>query len=337
MTRYTKAEARDWARENVSGVNNVLIPSFTNDLRDINETAIRHDVRRELALGFSGALLVSEISITGEEYLRFTEVAADEAAGRLTFVHHAAFNTLEENIEMARRAGAAGADLALLSYPPSFYPRTEQDIYDYTKTFCDSVDLGVLLFPVPLWGFERIHPASISVECLERLVDDVPNVVGVKAEGGHPSVAGFVHVFHRLSSRVLVTTPILDQAIPLAALVPMQVMATSNTEYYGSAVPEMFAMVQHGKVDEALDLLWRIAPAWRANESVAPIPAAHSVHRMAWKYQAWLAGFNGGPLRMPTTRLVSTQMQKFRQALIDSGLPATTDPDERFFLGRNPT
>jgi 4-hydroxy-tetrahydrodipicolinate synthase len=60
------------------------------------------------------------------------------------------------------------------------------------------------------------------------------------------------------------------------------------------------------------------------------------VHRMAWKYQAWLAGYNGGPLRMPTNRLIWKEMRAFRQALADSSLPVTSDPDEAFFVGRNP-
>lgn len=336
MPQYGKADAREWAREHFRGVNNVIIPSYTSDLGDINEKGIRHDVNRELELGFAGTLLVSETALTVEEYVRFVEVANDEGRGRLNLIHHAGFNTLEENIDAARRASAAGADLVLLSYPPSFYPSSERDIYDYSKAFCDAVDLGVMIFPMPLWGFERLHAASISVEVLESLVDDVPNVVAIKAEGGHPSVAGFAHVWNRLSDRVVVSMPIIQQAIPLAALVPMQTIATSNTEYLGSAAPEMLDLAVNGKTDEALDLLWKVAPAWRANESVAPIPAAHVVHRMAWKYQAWLNGFNGGPLRMPTTRLIWREMRAFRQALVESGLPVTDDPDEAFFVGRNP-
>jgi hypothetical protein len=184
MPPYTPAEAKDWARENFRGVYNVIIPSYTNDLADINEQAIRHDVRRNIEFGFAGTLLVSETNITLDEYTRFVEIAADEAKGRMTLIHHAAFNTLEQNIEAANRAVTAGADLALLAYPPSFYPGSERDIYDYSKAFCDGTSIATMLFPVPLWGFERLHPASISVDTLEQLVDDVPNVVAIKAEGG---------------------------------------------------------------------------------------------------------------------------------------------------------
>ena len=45
MADYTRAEARDWAREKFIGAVNCTIPSFTGDLQAINEAAIRHDVR----------------------------------------------------------------------------------------------------------------------------------------------------------------------------------------------------------------------------------------------------------------------------------------------------
>ena len=157
---YPKAEARSWARETMRGVANVLTPTFTSDLSGLNEEAVRHDVRLEIEYGFWGALLVAETAATLDEYVEFAAWAADEARGRLHLIHHASFNTLEENIEAAQRVGRAGAELVLLAYPPSFYPKNEDELFDYTAAFCDGVDLGVILFPVPLWGFERIHPAA---------------------------------------------------------------------------------------------------------------------------------------------------------------------------------
>lgn len=331
-----KHDVNAWAWENFHGVNNVVIPSFSQDLTRLNENGIRHDIRRVVDLGFTGTLLVGELNITMDEYIQFTEIAADEAGGALNLIFHASFNTLEENIEAAHRAYLAGARIALLSYPSCFYPTSLQDIYDYTKAFCDATDLGVILFPMTHWGFERLHSASIPVDMLVELVDACPNVISVKAEGGFPSVAGFSHTWNRLAERVLVTMPIIQEAIALANLVPLRVIATSNTEYYGDTAPRMLELSRAGKTDEAMDLLWKIAPAWRANGTVAPLPHAHSVNRAAWKYQAWLAGFNGGPMRTPATRLHAGEMGAFRKALVASDLPVTEDGDEMYFIGRNP-
>jgi 4-hydroxy-tetrahydrodipicolinate synthase len=215
---YAKAEARAWAREHLHGVYNVLTPTFTSDLAGLNADAVRHDVRLEIEYGFEGALLVSETATTLDEYEQFAEWAADEAQGRLRLIHHASFNTLEENLEAAQRAARAGAELALLAYPPTFYPRSEEELYGYTAAFCRGVDLAVILFPVPLWGFERIHPAAgFGPDLLERLVDDVPNIVAIKAEGGMPWIGGFVHAYQRVGDRVLVTEPLEGNGIPMAS------------------------------------------------------------------------------------------------------------------------
>jgi 4-hydroxy-tetrahydrodipicolinate synthase len=335
MGQYTKDEARDWARNELKGVCNVIIPSYTADLRRLNEEGIRHDVRRDIALGFRGALIVSETAITPAEYIQMVEWASDEAKGSLMLFFHASFNTLEENIELANRAAAAGVEVALLSYPPSFYPASLRDIYDYTKTFCDKTGMAVMLFPVPLWGFERLHPASIPIDMLEEMVDTIPNVAAIKAEGGMPAIAGFTEAWNRLSGRVVITMPLEQQAIPLATILPLQLIATSNTECLGSAVPQMLDLCRAGKYSDAMEIYWRVDPARRANERIG-IAGSNTVHRMAWKYQAWLTGFNGGPMRMPTQRLVQSQMAAYRTAAREAGVLTVSEPDELFFAGRNP-
>src|SRR5690349_1854440 len=98
MPIYSKAEARDWAWATMRGCANVLIPSYTADLQSLNEAAIRQDVQLEIQLGFWGTLLVAETATTLHEYTQFVEWAADESRGQLHLIHHASFNTLEENI-----------------------------------------------------------------------------------------------------------------------------------------------------------------------------------------------------------------------------------------------
>lgn len=334
---YGRSEARVWAREAMQGVFNVIIASYTADLSDLNEAGIRHDVRMQLRHGFAGFLAVSETALSVDEYVRFVEIAADEAAGEQLIIHHASFNTLEENIEVANRAAAAGAGLALLSYPPNFYPTSEDDIFQYAKAFTEAVDMAVMLFPVPLWGFERVHPSSISIDNLERHVDELETIVAVKAEGGHPALGGFTEAWNRLHERVVVTMPLEYLAIPLATVLPVQCIATSNTEYFGDVIPRALAMCREGKNDEAMRLYWQVDPARKANGLVSAFGSFNSVHRLAWKYQAWLTGYNGGPVRMPVPRINQSQMNAFRQGLIDSGVPVTDAPDTEYWTGRNPT
>ena len=62
------------------------------------------------------------------------------------------------------------------------------------KTFCEATNLGVILFPVPLWNIQ-LHPAAIDPKIIRQLLDDVPNIVAIKAEGGMPLIAGFTQCY----------------------------------------------------------------------------------------------------------------------------------------------
>lgn len=334
---FGKPDARDWARERLRGVANVIIPSFSADLRTLNEAGIRHDVRTELRHGFSGALMVSEAATTLAEYEQFYEWSADEAKGALELIFHAAFNTLEENIEAAKIAERHGARLALLSYPANFYAETSEDIYQYTKAFCDATALAVMLFPTGLWGFSRVHSADIEPALIRRLLDNCPNIVAIKAEGGRPTVMGVIECTRLFGKEVVISCPLEAEMIPLAQVVPIQYSATSNTEYFGPVIPHVYDLLQKGDFEEASRIYWQIHPARRANAAASTyIAQTNFIHRMQWKFQGWLNGFNGGPMRQPTMRMHDHQMNALRNGLIASGLEPERAHNREFFIGRNP-
>ena len=338
MANYRKREAREWAREHLTGCSAVTIPSYSADLKRLNERGIRHDIELVVKLGFRYTLLCSEVAITAEENRQFTSWARDTAGARLGLFFHAAWGTLADNIEAVLLAERAGADLVLLSYPPQFWPTSEQEIYDYTKSFCDATELGVMLFPIPTWGFERVHPAGMSVPLVRRLLADVPNIVAIKSEQGFPLVAGLAEMFHHFHDEVVISCPIEGDAIPLMRYMPIQFSGTSNTQWMSDYYPQAFELARSGQFEQAMALYWQVHPARLAGGAVqaASVPGAGVINRTAWKYQDWLAGFNGGPLRAPATRVPDRFMRQLRGALQVSGLPATADPDAAFMVGRHP-
>lgn len=338
MASYTRDEARDWARAHLRGVVNVIIPSFTGDLRGINEAGVRHDVRKQLEHGFDGALLVSEVSISQPEYREFCEIAADEAKGRQLFFHHSSWSDLDDARRALQIAEDTGAACVLLSYPPNFYPETEQEVYDYTRAICDSTRLGVMLFPMYLWGFSpRVHPSDIPARLIRRLLDDCPNIVAIKAEGGFPYIMGTIECHRLFGEEVVISCPIEHDFIPLAQVVPIPLTATSDHEYYGPMIPRVFRQLEAREYDTATELFWQMHPARKAKAAAsAQMHGGAFINRQGWKYQAWLQGYNGGPLRQPTQRIHDAQMNLLRKGLENSGLNPTRDPDRDFFVGRNP-
>lgn len=338
MASYRKSEAREWAREHLVGCSGVTLPSYSRDLKKLNERGIRHDIELQKKLGFTYTLLCTEVAITAEENVQYTQWAKDTSGGQFGLFFHAAWGTLADNIEAMQMAERAGADLVLLSYPPQFWPTTEAEIYDYTRALCEATNLGVMLFPIPTWGFERIHPAGMSVDLVRRLLDDCSNIVAIKCEQGFPLVAGLAEMYHHFNDKVVLSCPIEGDAIPLMPYLPIQFSGTSNTQWMSDYYPRTFELARSGRFEEAMQSFWKVHPARLAGGAVqaASAPGAGVLNRTAWKYQDWLAGFNGGPLRAPATRIPDRFMGQLRKALKDSGLPVTTDGDKDFMVGRHP-
>jgi dihydrodipicolinate synthase/N-acetylneuraminate lyase len=338
--RYTPGEARDWAREHLRGVAGCVAPTVRADFGGLNHGAIRHDVRLEKELGFAGILLVGETGTTADEMREFIDIAVDEAGDDLLTILQASEPTLEGNIELVGYAEAAGVELVLPSFPAAFYPATEDAVYDYHTALAGSTSLAMFVFAIHLWNFARLHPSSFSPRLIGRLVDDCPNVVAIKNEIGAPGIAGISEVFERFNDRVVVTDPFEMNAPAWVKAYGMQFLGTSNYEYVGGVVPRMFDLLQDpGGYDAAMELYWQVHPARQANMRLMGESSGGTsvVHRMLWKYQGWLNGFNGGPVRSALSgRVNDAQMRAFRAAVAASGLPVPDESDDAFFVGRNP-
>jgi len=336
MPPYTTEEAKDWARATMRGVCNVLMPTFSSDLKKLNEAAIRHDVRKCRELGFWGSLAVSECGTTPEEYIRFVEIAVDEAGDDFHIVVHGSFDTIADTIRVSKACADVGADVLLLSYPPTFYPSSDDDIYDFSVAVMDEVPLATVLFSVGHWNFARVHPAELSPQLVVRLADH-PRAVALKCEGGLGNGA-HTDVLRLCGDRLLISDPREATAPGHVQWFGMQWMGTSVFQYFGDAVPRYFALMHEGKWDEAMEIYWRIQPARLVRQAdTQSYSGAHFIHRQSWKYMEWLNGFNGGPLRMPVMRLNDGATKRLADAAVRSAIidkPPGTMTD--FFAGRNP-
>lgn len=339
MTKYTPGEARAWALEYLRGCCGCVSPTFTRDLSDLNEAAIRHDVATEKAHGMSGVLIVSEAGTTAGEMRRFTEIVVDEAGDDLVTVLQASQPTLEDTVASAEHAAGAGVDLVMPSYPLYFNPTSLDDVLNFTRTVADAANLGVIIFAMDQWNFGKLHPAGFPISLLEQMVDTIPQVVAIKNEVGGPGVGGIAAVFERFTGEVVVTDPLEFNAPAWIPHYRMQFMGTSNYETFGPLIPQMFEFLSDtATYDKGMELYWQIAPARRAHSAVNTPLVANSglVPRMHWKYQGWLNGYNGGPIRQPHMRINAGQMATLRAAAVKSGLDVTHDDDDLFYAGRNP-
>jgi 4-hydroxy-tetrahydrodipicolinate synthase len=333
--KYKKSEAKAWAHQNWHGLCNVIIPSFTSDLKHLNEKAIRYDVRKNMELGFWGALLVSESATTDEEYIRFMEIAVDEAKGKHNFMFHGSFDTTDDIVRMAKVAESVGMEGILLSHPNSQYLQNDKQVYDYIEYISNRIDLAVTTFAAPHWNFQRIHPSGYSNKALIQSAK-LPNVVACKYEVGGIS-SHYDFFLQNKDTGVLYSDP-MEQHFPISVeLFGQQWAGTSGFECFGGASAEMFKLLREGKHDAAMDLYWRLEPFRQTRAALsAQTAGSNYIHRYLWKFWAWLHGYNGGPLRQPTNKLSDGQMRSSRDAMIKSGFPVKDESFADFFVGRNP-
>ena len=335
--RYSKSDAKSWAAETWRGVCNVIMPSFTADFSRLNEAAIRHDVRRNIELGFWGALLVSECATSLEEYLRFVEIAVDEAKGRQQFLIQGVFNSRDELLKVAKVSEAIGVAGILLGQPNSFYPRSEGELYEYLSGVANDTNLAICLFATVQMNLTRFHTSGYPIDVLIKAAD-LPNVVAVKYEVGRPGIAGDLQLYKKLKGKGVLFSDPLEAHSPLTVeYFGQQWMGTSNYEYWGGAVPEYFALLLKGEFDRAMEIYWRINPARQARVAIqATVAGGNFIHRYLWKYQQWLQGYNGGAMRQPIMKLNDSQMRAVREPLLRSGYDIKDEDAGAFYTGRTP-
>jgi hypothetical protein len=76
---------------------------------------------------------------------------------------------------------------------------------------------------------------------------------------------------------------------------------------------------------------------WRLYENGASSLGGGIVPRLLWKYQYWLDGFNGGPIRQPHLRLNDRQMGIIRSQGIDGQRDRTSAWRQCGFLRGSPS
>ncbi|MDH7795192.1 MULTISPECIES: dihydrodipicolinate synthase family protein [unclassified Beijerinckia] len=333
---YTRKEVKERVRATWKGACNVTLPSFTSQFDALNEKAIEHDVRLGAKMGFWGTLIAQESGTTFREYLQFMDIAAAAAPKGFNLITHLSFDTVDEMIEAAKTAETLGYEGALLSYPPSFRPKSAADIVAFTKAIADATDLALILFDVPTWGFKPLHPSAFPPEAMAACAR-LPTAASVKYEANPPGmISGLADLRRLCGNDAIIQCPLEHYAPGLVDWYGMPFMGTSAYDSFGDRVPRWFKLLHEGKWDEAMQLYWSYQPAREAKGAFhATFGGANLIHRNGWKYVSWLHGYSGGLLRMPQMRLNPNQMRGLRAGLQASNfdLPAS---DDGFYPGLFP-
>jgi 4-hydroxy-tetrahydrodipicolinate synthase len=331
-------ERKAWARDALLGLENALMPSFTPDMRDLDEDAIRFDVRQAKAHGFFSTMCAVETGLSTEEAKRFISIVCDEAGEDLLVSFTVLNDSFEQSLALLQHAEKAGCSHALLGYPATFRPATPDEIYEKTAMLAEATSLGLVMYVTDKFDFVRFHPSQIPFEAYDKIAE-LPNIVSLKVGFGNPATA--FEAFERYGDKVLVNvgTPMLMGLFPM-------LREQYGAQWFGGGAWEMWQSpekpylveyheaVMAGKVDEAMRIYWQIAPATRIMMgSIASGGDSGMYHWPFGKYVSWSVGGNGGAMREPAQRLSPMMMQSRKQALKAIGIEPPQD-DAQFWLGR---
>lgn len=345
MADYKKSEAKEWAREHFHGLENILIPSLKLEVLDegsmlnMDEDGIRHDVREckrhkffMTTAGIEGMPFMM-LEMIMREYL---EIAVDEAGSELLIDCYVSANTFDDTVAAARLAQETGCHSIMLAYPPFFYPRSEKEILDFTRGVCDAIDIAVVAYPTHKYNFERFHTSSFSPELLAEIAQ-IENVAAMKMGVVH-DISHVTHCFELFGDRILLAPPSPQHWSTFVTRFGQQWAGSAPYEFLQDHehtwVVDYFNLLCAGKFKEAMEIYWRIIPLGEPFSVLLDYPVYEgSYNMMHFKYIGWLAGFNGGPITLPTGRLYEHQKDMLKQARVKMGLE-NREPDEEFYTGR---
>jgi 4-hydroxy-tetrahydrodipicolinate synthase len=328
------AHGNAWARGYFRGLENLLVPSFSQDLRRLDEAGIRLDVRSSIAHGAFSTACILDSGLTPDEQRAFIAIACDEARGRIGISVMLGAAHPDRVEELLAYAQAAGVSHAHLGSARSFAPASDSEVIAYVRRIADATRLPLSL-AAEHFNFPNLHASGLPLESLERIAD-IDQVVALELDSLD---AGLLEeACERFGERLLISSPHLS-LLPLLVKSfgvqwsgPWAIEATQSPAQRHAV--DFFGQIVAGDFTAAMARYWQIAPALAANARVASTYAhTGAKHLPLVKYQQWLSGGNGGLTRQPVMRLYQRDMQTIRNGLAAVGVNCA-DPDSAFFVGR---
>jgi 4-hydroxy-tetrahydrodipicolinate synthase len=159
----------------------VIVPLITpfDEKGELDLPAVRPLVDFQIDRGisglFPGGTTGEGVLLTDGERRQLAEAVIDAAQGRVPVIIHAGAITTQATVDLARHAQQAGAD-AVAIIAPYYYTYDQEALYQhYARVARQMPDLAIYLYHNPLVGHSRL-----SLETIVRIVDEFPNVVGIK-------------------------------------------------------------------------------------------------------------------------------------------------------------
>lgn len=320
--RYTRSEAKAYARANMRGIWAAIPYPFATS-GELDEARLRKDVRHyidtlQIDGLFCGGLVGEYWSLTMKERERSQRIVIEEA-GPVPVIAHTGCQSVRETVILTQRAQAAGATYAVFVNPP-LNPHAIGQTLEFFRRACSEIDIGISLFNAPESGYV-LAPETVAE------IADIENVVCVK----NPLPLEHTHRVRQLAGdRILVFDPsearFLDNIIKYGDLCYMSGPAPILLQTPGDLrIREYARLAWAGDIDGAR----RVSASLAARRAVQTewITRRWLAHELPIaEIKAWVSalGLCSLHVRPPLARLPDMHEGKLVRELVATGLVEAT-------------
>ena len=112
-----------------------------------------------------------------EEKLRVLKIVVDEVNNRVPVISGVGAPSTKETIRFAKEAWNIGAE-AFLVVPPYYFKPNDKEVFAYYSRVAEKIDAPIILYNVP-----KFTGYNISLNVIERLVEEYSSIIGIKDSG----------------------------------------------------------------------------------------------------------------------------------------------------------
>jgi 4-hydroxy-tetrahydrodipicolinate synthase len=316
MSKYTRKDAKAYARTHLKGIWAAALTPFTDSL-GLDEDGLRENIRHWTQdLEIDGLFIAGKqgefFSMSVQERKRAFELAVEATPSGHRTIMSCSDQNLDTVIELARHAQAIGADFIVVHAPIlHFHKAQDETVLAYYSAIAKAVDIGIALWSHPDSGY------LLSPQLCSRLAD-IENVVAIKYSVPRPMYAELTRI---AGDRLIVSTSSEEEWLDNILELSWQVYLCSSPPYLlqtpvDRRMRDYTDLAFSGRADEARIVRDSLNPVRDALHLTRPAEKPHS-HQKYWQE---LLGQVGGKVRAPLLELTEAEKRATRAAFETCGL-----------------
>ena len=246
-----------FGREAIRGI----VPPMTTPFSasgEIDETAFRAQAHFLLGAGVHGLAVAGSTgeghALATEEVCRLTEIAVEEAGGRVPVVAGIIVDSTRQAIERGSAAARAGASALQVTPVHYLFRPDDEHMKAHFREMAEAVATPIVIYNVVPWTY-------LSPELLVEIMEEIPGVAGVKQSAGDLKLFADLMATAPNGARIMsAVDALMYPSFALGAHGAIAAILTAAPR----ALVQMWDAVAAGDHAGALDLHGRLLALWNA-------------------------------------------------------------------------